>query len=70
MTEFHGKQRLHRALITVSSSGPAPGMLRSGPRGIRRSRDGADLAFTTADCDWFYQHFKQPNYDTVVAEEH
>ncbi|MEJ7576792.1 MAG: hypothetical protein WKF74_07295 [Pyrinomonadaceae bacterium] len=70
MSEFHGKPRLHKAYITVSGSGPEKGTVHSGVRGVRRSRDGADLRFTTADCDWFYEHLRQPNYDTGLAEEH
>ena len=38
--------------------------------GTRRSRAGADLRFTTADCDWFHAHLIEPNYDTGTAEKH
>lgn len=70
MSGFHGKQRLHQVYFTISCSGPTKGRISSDIRGIRRSRDGADLRFTTADCDWFYKHFRQSHYDTVPAEKH
>ncbi len=70
MTKFHGKRRLHKVYITLSCSGPETGSVRSGHRGTRRSRDGADLRFTTADGDFFYEHLKEPNYDTGSHEHH
>lgn len=70
MTEFHGKQRHHKAYITISSSGPEQGTVRSSIRGGRRSRNGADLRYTTADCDFFYGHLREPNYDTGSVERH
>lgn len=70
MSEFHGKQRLHKVYITVSCSGPETSTVRSGPRGVRRSRDGADLKYTTADGDFFHAHFKEPNYDSGTHEHH
>lgn len=44
--------------------------MRMGPRGARRSRDGADLRFTTADGDFIYEHLKEPNHDTGDNEHH
>jgi hypothetical protein len=70
VTEFHGKQRSHKAYITVSCSGPELPRTRSEAFGTRCSRTAADLRFTTADCDWFYAHLSEPNYDTGIAEEH
>jgi hypothetical protein len=69
MGEFHGKRRIFKAYLSISASGPEPGIVRSSSIGTRRSRDGADLAFTTSDCDWFVAHLREPNYDTG-EEEH
>ncbi len=70
MTEFHNKQRIFKAFIAVSASGPDQATERSGLFGTRRSRDGADLRFTTSDCDWFSDHLREPNYDSGIAEHH
>jgi len=69
MDGFHGKRRVFNAYLSISASGPEPGIVRSSLSGPRRSRDGADLAFTTSDCDWFVAHLREPNYDTG-EEEH
>lgn len=39
-------------------------------RGPRRSRDDADLQFTMADCDWFADHLRAPDYENGVTERH
>ncbi|MDP1681506.1 MAG: hypothetical protein Q8L39_06995 [Burkholderiales bacterium] len=71
MTEFDGKSRQHKAYITISCSGPeAPTTPRLGVFGTRHSRAGANLRFTTADCDWFYAHLIETNYDTGITEKH
>ena len=70
MSEFHGKQRRFQVYIAVSCSGPDVAATRTNSFGTRRSRDGADLRFTTADCDWWHQHFRQPHYDSSDFEQH
>jgi hypothetical protein len=43
----------HVAFIAIACSGPTEGEIRSSPAGIRHSKDGADLNFTTADAMFF-----------------
>lgn len=66
----HGKNRLYKAYISVSCSGPEALQEKRGPAGMIRSRAAADLRYTTADVDWLYSHFRQPNYDTGTQEHH
>lgn len=70
MGEFQGKQRRFQVYIAVSCSGPDVAATRTNSFGTRRSRDGADLRFTTADCDWWHQNFRQPHYDSSDFEQH
>ena len=70
MGEFHGKQRRFQVYMAVSCSGPDGAPTRTNTFGTRRSRNAADLRFTTADCDWWHQHFRQPHYDTSDFEQH
>lgn len=67
---MHGKQRRFHVYVTISCSGPDAAATRINGFGTRRSRDGADLRFTTADCDWWHRHFKQPHYDSSEFEQH
>lgn len=42
--------------ISISCSGPGGGRSKSGPIGLRRTREGAYLRFTNADGA-FYRHY-------------
>jgi hypothetical protein len=55
------KNRLYKAYIAVSCSGPEAPRVKRGPVGTIRSRAAADLRYTTADVDWLYGHFRQLN---------
>lgn len=65
-----GKSRKHIAYLSVSCSGPAHGTTER-IRGTKyRTRDGADLKYTTADCDWFYSHVKREEYVKGLETKH
>lgn len=52
---MHGKARKYQVYISISCSGPENGKIMKLRGGKLRTRNGADLKFTTADSDWFFQ---------------
>jgi hypothetical protein len=67
---FQGKHRRYQVYLTVSCSGPERSSVLFGPAGRIRTRSGADLRYTTADCDFLYRNFSSKHYDTVEHERH
>ena len=65
-----GKNRKYIAYISVSCSGPELGS-KSKVRGISlRTRNGANLQYTTADSDWFFSHVQEEAYTEGCETKH
>ena len=70
MAELEGKNRNYIVHLSLSCSGPDKATTRTGPIGVIRRRDSADLKFTTRDVDWLHSHFMEPKYDSATVEKH
>ena len=70
MNIFEGKNRRYGAHLSLSCSGPENAATRTGPAGVIRRRDGADLRFTTGDVDWLHSHFMEPRPDSSTFTRH
>ena len=67
---MHGKNRKYLVYLSVSSSGPAQGEIIKINRNIFRTRSGANLKYTTSDCDWFYSHAHTEPYTENQTTKH
>jgi hypothetical protein len=49
----------YQAGVAIGCEGPSAGLVRTGPLGVRRSRDGAHLEHVLADAQHWYKEFKR-----------
>lgn len=65
-----GKNRKYLVYISISCSGPEK-TEKFKLKGIKfRERSGADLRYTTSDCDWFFSHVRGDAYTKDHASKH
>jgi len=63
------KHRKWEVFVSVSASGPESSKVFERNGRLLRTRMAADLDYTTADVDYFYDHFTTPELDQLRKED-
>ncbi len=67
---MHGKSRKYLVYLSISCSGPEQGEKIKINNLNFRTRSGANLKYTTSDCDWFFSHVHGETYTEKQIIKH